>query len=99
TDLAEAIVALLEAGAVGIFHFANEGEATWFDFAQDILLLSGHRDVAVVPTTSEALARPARRPSCSVLATGKYEAVTGRTIRHYREPLIEYLAVRAEPEL
>ena len=99
TDLAEAILALLGAGAVGIFHFANAGEATWFDFAQDILLLSGHGDVAVVPTTFGELARPARRPSYSVLATGKYEAVTGRAIRHYREPLIEYLAVRAEPEL
>jgi dTDP-4-dehydrorhamnose reductase len=99
TDLAEAILALLEAGAVGIFHFANRGEATWFDFAQDILLLSGHGDVALRPTTSEALARPARRPAYSVLATGKYEAVTGRAVRHYREPLIEYLAVRAGPEL
>ena len=99
TDLAEAILALLEAGAVGIFHFANAGEATWFDFAQDILLLSGHGDVTLLPTTSAELNRPARRPAFSVLATGKYEAVTGRGTRHYREPLIEYLAVRAEPEL
>ena len=98
TDLAEAILALLEAGAVGVFHFANGGEATWFDFAQDILLLSGHGDVTLRPTTSEELARPARRPAFSVLATEKYEKVTGREIRHYREPLIEYLALRAEPE-
>jgi len=99
TDLAEALLALLEAGAVGVFHFANRGEASWFDFAKDILLLSGHGDVALAPTTSEELARPARRPAFSVLATEKYEKVTGREIRHYREPLIEYLAVRAEPEL
>ncbi len=99
TDLAEAMLALLEAGAVGVFHFANRGEATWFDFAQDVLLLSGHGEVALRPTTSEALARSARRPSYSVLATGKYEAVTGRAIRHYREPLIEYLAVRSGAEL
>ena len=99
TDLAEAILALLEAGAVGVFHFANRGEATWLDFAQDILLLSGHGDVAIRPTTSEALARPARRPAYSVLGTGKYEAVTGRTVRHYREPLIEHLAVRSGHEL
>lgn len=99
TDLAEAVLALLEVGAVGLFHFANGGEATWFDFAQDILLLSGHGDVALRPTTSAELARPARRPAFSVLATEKFEKVTGREIRHYREPLIEYLAVRAEPEL
>lgn len=98
-DLAEAVLALLEAGAVGIFHFANGGEATWFDFAQDILLLSGHADVALHPTTSAELARPALRPAYSVLATEKYEKVTGREIRHYREPLAEYLAARAETEL
>ena len=99
TDLAEAVVALLEAGAVGVFHFANVGEATWFDFARDILLLSGQGDVALKATTSAELARPARRPAFSVLATEKYQRVTGREIRHYREPLIEYLARRAEPEL
>jgi dTDP-4-dehydrorhamnose reductase len=98
-DLSEAILALLEAGAVGIYHFANRGEASWLEFAQDVLLLSGHGDIALVPTTSEALGRPARRPAYSVLATDKFEAVTGQAIRHYREPLIEYLAVRAEPEL
>jgi dTDP-4-dehydrorhamnose reductase len=98
-DLAEAMLALLEAGAVGVFHFANRGEVTWFDFAQDVLLLSGHGDIVIRPTTSQALARPARRPAYSVLSTGKYEAVTGRAVRHYREPLIEYLAVRSGPEL
>jgi dTDP-4-dehydrorhamnose reductase len=99
TDFAEAVLALLEVGAVGVFHFANGGEATWYDFAQDILLLSGHGNVALRPASSAELARPARRPAFSVLATEKYEQVTGREIRHYREPLIEYLAVRAEPEL
>ena len=62
TDLAEAILALIEAGAIGIYHFANHGEVTWFDFAREILDLAGHDDVTVAPTDSAALDRPARRP-------------------------------------
>jgi dTDP-4-dehydrorhamnose reductase len=98
TDLSEAIAALLEAGASGVYHFANRGEVTWNEFAREILWHAGRRDVDVDPTTSDALARPARRPAYSVLDTGKYERLTGRPIRSFREPLAEYLARRARPE-
>lgn len=98
TDLSEAIVALLALGATGIYHFANQGEVTWYDFAREILLLADRREVTVSPTTSAALARPAVRPTYSVLDTSKYEALTGRAVRHFREPLVEYVARRARPE-
>jgi dTDP-4-dehydrorhamnose reductase len=98
TDLSEAIVALLALGATGIYHFANQGEVSWYDFAREILLLAGRDDVNVRPTTSPALARPAVRPAYSVLDTSKYEALTGRAVRHFREPLVEYVARRARPE-
>lgn len=98
TDLSEAIIALLAAGATGIYHFANGGDVTWYDFARDVLVLAGRDDVHVRPTTSTLLARPARRPAYSVLDTSKYEASTGRPIRHFREPLVEYVASRARPE-
>ncbi len=98
SDLSEAILALIEAGAVGIYHFANRGEVTWFDFAREILLLSERGDVEVEPTDSETLGRPARRPPYSVLDISRYERVTGRPVRHYREALVEYLARRALPE-
>ncbi len=98
TDLSEALLALLEAGATGVYHFANRGEVSWNDFAREILWLAGRSDVAVEPTTAEALGRPARRPAYSVLDSGKYERLTGRPIRHFRDPLAEYLARRARPE-
>jgi dTDP-4-dehydrorhamnose reductase len=97
TDLAAAVVALLEAGALGTYHFANVGEVTWFDFARAILELGRRSEVEVVPIRSEALARPAARPAYSVLDTSKFERATGRTIRHFREPLAQYLAARAVP--
>lgn len=97
TDLAQALVVLLEAGASGIFHFANRGEVSWYEFAREILWLAGHGAVPVDPIASEALARPAARPVYSVLDTGKYERLMGRPIRHFRDPLAEYLARRARP--
>jgi hypothetical protein len=33
-----------------------------------------------------------------VLDTGKYERLTGRPIRNFRDPLAEYIARRARPE-
>jgi len=97
TDFSEAILALLDAGASGIYHFANRGEVSWYEFARDIVDLSG-RKVAIDATTSQALGRPAPRPAYSTLDTGKYERLTGRAVRHFRAPLIEYLAHRARPE-
>jgi dTDP-4-dehydrorhamnose reductase len=98
TDLSEAILALLEAGATGVYHFANRGEVSWNEFAREILWLAGRAEIPVDPIASETLARPARRPVYSVLDTGKYERLTGRPIRHFRDPLAEYLARRARPE-
>lgn len=97
TDLSEALLALLEQGAVGIYHFANRGEVSWLEFAREIVALSGDPEVEVAPIDSATLGRPARRPAYSVLDTGKYERVTGRPIRHFREPLAEYLSSREIP--
>jgi dTDP-4-dehydrorhamnose reductase len=96
-DLSEALLALLEQGAVGIYHFANRGEVSWYEFALEIVALSGHGDVLVTPIDSATLGRPARRPAYSVLDTTRYERVTGRAIRHFREPLSEYLSDREIP--
>jgi dTDP-4-dehydrorhamnose reductase len=97
-DLAEGILALIEAGAVGIYHFANRGEVSWFEFARVMLDLAGHADVVVEPIDSTTLGRPAKRPAYSVLDTSRYENLTGRTIRHFGGPLKEYLSQRARPE-
>jgi len=98
TDLSEAILTLLDAGAMGVYHFANRGEVSWHDFAREILWLSGRGDVPIDAITSTQIARPAPRPPYSVLDTGKYERLTGRSIRDFRDPLAEYIARRSRPE-
>ncbi len=66
-DLAEGILALLHAGGSGIFHFANRGEVTWFEFAREILLLAGHPEVASL-AHDDGGARPARRAAALLRA-------------------------------
>src|SRR6476659_9876587 len=49
-DLASGIRALLTAGGTGIFHFANRGDVTWFEYATEILLLAGLTGSLLTPT-------------------------------------------------
>lgn len=93
-DLAAALIALLAADATGIVHFANAGEVSWNEFAREIYRQAGYDGIEVVKISSEELKRPARRPAYSSLSTEKYERLTGKTPRHFREPLGEYLRGR-----
>ena len=93
-DLAHAIRLLSDLGARGLFHFANQGETTWYGFATETLRLAGRQDILVRPCSSTELPRPARRPSYSVLDTSLYEKTVGERPRHWREALAQYLVDR-----
>jgi dTDP-4-dehydrorhamnose reductase len=74
-DIAAAIAAIAGRivqgnGVWGTFHFTGTEPTTWFDFAREILALSG-RHVEIVPTTTTAYRRAARRPLYSVLDCGR----------------------------
>ncbi len=66
-DLAAALLQLCQASARGIIHVTNEGNCTWFDFAVEIVRLSGLA-TTVRPVTTAEFPRPARRPAYSVLS-------------------------------
>jgi dTDP-4-dehydrorhamnose reductase len=91
--LAAALAAIVESEENGILHVASAGATSWYDFARAILRAAGADEAAVEPITSAALARPARRPANSVLATESYEAAGGRRLPHWREGLDEFLAI------
>jgi len=91
-DLARAISALIQFDARGIFHAANSDLCTWYTFGQAILKLSGMNKVRVIPISSKELARPAVRPSYSVLNCQKLKKETGLTLRPWSEALKEYLS-------
>ena len=75
-DLADATWSLLEAGAGGVFHGCNSGEATWYEFARELVRASGSA-CRVEPCTTDEFPRPAPRPAYSVLGLTRLEATIG----------------------
>ena len=91
-DLAEPLIALMEKGKTGIYHLANSGSCTWFEFAGEIFRLL-EIDTAIIPISSAELERKAPRPSYSVFDMWKYQKDTGLKMRPWQEALREYLAM------
>jgi dTDP-4-dehydrorhamnose reductase len=77
-------------GSRGIFHLANRGECSWFDFAREILDRSGHGDLDVERLNSETLDLAAKRPASSVLDCAR-AASLGVGLRPWQEALAAYL--------
>ncbi|MGZ4276067.1 MAG: dTDP-4-dehydrorhamnose reductase [Solirubrobacteraceae bacterium] len=72
--LAEVLVELAERdGDTGIFPAAGSGACSWYDLAVEVFDRAGV-GCRVMPTTAEALRRPAPRPAYSVLGTERPEA-------------------------
>lgn len=90
-DLAYPLKILVEQGNSGIYHIANSGSCTWFEFAKEIFSQL-HMDVRVKPITSALLARKAKRPHYSVYDCSKLQRDTGIAMRSWQEALREYLA-------
>ncbi len=89
-DLAQAIYMLVTGGEAGIFHFANNGQCSWYEFARAILDLKGIQK-EIKPVSTEEFPRPAPRPSYSVLDTTKFFLATGSRPRAWKEALREFL--------
>jgi len=88
------IIGLIAGGKVReigpIVHIANDGVASWFDFAREIFQIK-RKKVTVEAMTSDELNRPAKRPSYSVLDTSRFEALTGQSLRTWQLALRDYL--------
>ena len=70
-DLAGALVELGRRPDVppGVLHYANAGQASWFDLAREVFRVCGAEPARVRPIDSAAFPRPAQRPAWSVLST------------------------------
>ncbi|QFK72882.1 dTDP-4-dehydrorhamnose reductase [Pradoshia sp. D12] len=74
----------------GVYHFSNDGVATWFEFAKEIL--KGKR-VEVLPGTSAEFPQKAARPKHSVLSLDKVKD-TGFVIPTWRDALERFMRQR-----
>ena len=88
-DLADAIVKIIPQMNVqnaGIYHFTNEGVCSWYDFATEIMKMSG-RGCLVNPIKSHQYPARAARPFYSVLDKDKIKTVFGIEIEHWKKGL------------
>ncbi|MDQ1598452.1 MAG: dTDP-4-dehydrorhamnose reductase [Microbacteriaceae bacterium] len=87
-DLARQIVELLDADAApGVYHATNAGQASWFDFTQEIFRVVGLDPDRVKPTTSAEFVRPAPRPDYSVLGHDAWARAGISPMRNWRAAL------------
>ena len=89
-DLAIVLVALLNKNGKQpiheTFHFTNEGQITWYDFAMAIMEIGGKK-CKVNPITTDQYPTKANRPAYSVLDLSKIKEFTGIEIPFWRDSL------------
>lgn len=89
-DLAQAIIDIvsnddkIEHG--GIYHYSNDGVCSWFDFATEIVRLSG-KNCKVNPVTTAEYPTKTRRPAYSVLDKAKITKIFDVKVPAWRESL------------
>lgn len=95
-DVANAINALINADASGIYNFSNEGVASWYDLASDVVSVA--RQLGYPVKTSYVRPIPASeyktlaiRPAYSVLSKRKIRSVLNYRIPHWRDSLSDML--------
>ncbi len=76
--------------APGVYHLTQGGWTSWFEFARDIVALSGAA-AEVIPVPAREVTRPAKRPANSMLSTEKIVRASRVSLRPYREALADYL--------
>ncbi|VTR34935.1 dTDP-4-dehydrorhamnose reductase [Sphingobacterium thalpophilum] len=91
-DLARAIMVIAHSDkwAKGIFHFSNEGEISWFDFAVAIRDIK-HLDCKIHPIATEQYPTPARRPKYSLLDKTKIKTTFDVNVPAWKQSLSEML--------
>ncbi len=88
-DLAQVITLVLPRPLSGILHVTNEGSCSWFEFAQAIIAITGHR-TRVEPITTVETERQARRPAHSILSLDRMHQLDLQT-PPWRDSLEKFL--------
>lgn len=87
--VADVVNLLLDKPIAGTLHTVCEGEATWYQFAQEIFRLWG-MDRAIIPCSTEDFPRSAPRPKNSRLRNYSLQLHNLAVMPHWREALDEF---------
>lgn len=92
-DLAQTIIDILNKDKFNerempseIYHYSNEGECTWFDFAKEIVDIL-QIDCNLSPITSDDYPQLAKRPKYSVLSKKKISEEFDLNINYWKDSL------------
>ena len=89
-DLAELIMITLKKWIPGIYHYSNQGRASWYEFALAIRDLS-ELNCEVIPVTSAEFPTAAQRPTYSLLDKTKVSQTFGIEISPWKDSLSRML--------
>lgn len=89
-DLAYHILKLIETEEYGIYHCTGSGECSWYDFAKEIIKLSGEK-CNVKPCTSEEYNAAAKRPEYSSLENMMLRNTVGDEMRDWKDALKTFM--------
>lgn len=89
-DLAKVIVKVIlsKSKNYGIYHYSNEGVASWYDFAKKIFELN-NIEIDLKPISTSEFPTPAERPLYSVLDKTKIKSEFNITIDSWQDSLAQ----------
>lgn len=90
-DVAAALEQLVACKRYGIYHLVNEGYASRYDWAVELLRLSGRGHIPLTPIPASEWPRPAMPPAHAVLVNQAAAALSIR-LRPWPEALADYCA-------
>ncbi|HEC1775793.1 dTDP-4-dehydrorhamnose reductase [Campylobacter lari] len=100
-DLAEVILNILpyiQNDKPEIYHYSNEGIASWYDFAKEIMKLS-QLDCNIKPIESKDFLALALRPSYSVLNKQKIKEKFHIEIPHWKDSLEKCISILQKDDI
>ena len=88
-DLADVILKIISSKNTnfGLYHYSNEGVASWYDFAKTIFEASNLK-IKLNAIKTEAYPTPAKRPFYSVMDKEKIKTSLGVETPHWRDGLV-----------
>lgn len=93
-DLAEAILTIInhKKWIPGLYHYSNEGEVSWFDFANDIKSLSNFK-TQIKGISTKKYPTAAKRPKFSLLNKTKIKETYNIKVPYYKDSLEKCIAI------
>ena len=87
-DLANAIAKVILSSSTnyGIYHYSNEGKASWYDFAKKIFEVNNVK-INLKPISTSEFPTPAQRPKYSVLDKSKIKKEFNLLIEEWQDSL------------